>query len=376
MSLRRERTADSGFRNCESLSLPQDSLCARETNPRPIRGHLALLLTRTVSFRFCLSFIMIPTDRVPDPTFTTRRDFLRCAAGALSAVALASSAGSAETASGFRPLFDGRTLQGWRAVPRLVPPKALLEDASLSSDELVRRATQWASEHGNQAIVDHTGRWEVVDHAIAGGRSPVNSNRGCYLRSDEKFGDFELELEARPDWPVDTGIMIRSHALPNIGYQILLDHRPNGGMAGVYGNSLGAFIAAPLYVTGDEAPGLRVEHLRVGQKPATNAQPVPMQHAAPFAEFAKVWRPNDWNRFRIRCVGELPVITTWVNELKMCELDVSTVQSPGFKPAQARRLLGRSGHIAFEVHDAGSMGRDRWAEGAVCRWRNIRIRTL
>lgn len=318
---------------------------------------------------------MLPNGRAPLTTFTTRRDFLRCAAGALSAAALTPAAVNAATSSDFRSLFDGRTLSGWRAVPRLVPPKALLEDASLSSDEFVQRTTQWAIEHGNQAIVDHIGRWEVVDHAITGGRNPVNSNRGCYLRSDEKFGDFELEFEARPDWPVDTGIVIRSHALPNIGYQILLDHRPNGGMAGVYGNSLGAFIAAPLYVTGDEAPGFRVEHLRAGQKPATNAQPVPMQHAATFAEFAKVWQLNDWNRCRIRCVGELPVITTWVNGLKMCELDVASVQSPGFKPAQARRLLGRSGHLAFEVHDAGSMGHDRWAEGAVCRWRNIRIKT-
>ena len=31
---------------------------------------------------------------------------------------------------------------------------------------------------------------------------------GLYLLSDETFEDFELQLEARPDWPVDTGILV------------------------------------------------------------------------------------------------------------------------------------------------------------------------
>ena len=45
----------------------------------------------------------------------------------------------------------------------------------------------------------------------------------------------------------------------------------------------------------------------------------------------------------------------------------------------AAKLLGRQGHIALEVHDSGPdlwMGQDRWLPGHVCRWRNLRIRTV
>jgi hypothetical protein len=43
------------------------------------------------------------------------------------------------------------------------------------------------------------------------------------------------------------------------------------------------------------------------------------------------------------------------------------------------RLVGRAGHIALEVHSnrpSDWLGKDRWAPGAVCRWRNISIKTL
>lgn len=312
------------------------------------------------------------------PSDLSRRGFIRLgAAASVAALAPALPARAASASDdGFHDLCNGRNLDGWRPVPRLPPPKNLLEDASIPTDQLAARTIARAIATGHRAIVEHLGKWDVVDGAIVGGRDPVNSNRGCYLESVATYGDFELELEARPDFPADTGIVIRSHELANIGYQILLDHRPDGGLAGVYGNSLGAWIAAPFYITGDEQPGHRMANLRRGKKPATNAAPVTPQYAAKFEDFQRVWRLNDWNRFRIRCVGELPTITTWVNGLKICELDVATVRAPGWNPERTRRLLGSRGHIAFEVHDAGQMGHNRWAEGAVCRWKNIRLKEL
>ena len=74
--------------------------------------------------------------------------------------------------------------------------------------------------------------------------------------SEEKFADFELELEARPDWPADTGIMIRAHELGSVGFQVLVDHRPKGCIGGVYGNSIGGFLVAPFAMTGDRLPGM------------------------------------------------------------------------------------------------------------------------
>jgi hypothetical protein len=37
--------------------------------------------------------------------------------------------------------------------------------------------------------------------------------------------------------------------------------------------------------------------------------------------------------------------------------------------------LGRRGHLAFEVHDSHK-SRERWAPGAACRWRKVRIQEL
>ena len=93
----------------------------------------------------------------------------------------------------------------------------------------------------------------------------------------------------------------------------------------------------------------------------------------------KAWRVNDWNRFRIRCVGRLPVISTWINGTKICELDTAAMQAKGYDPETVFKRLGRSGHLAFEVHDVSlrnPLGRDRWEVGAVCRWRKISITEL
>ena len=163
---------------------------------------------------------------------------------------------------GFRSLFDGKTFRGWHAVPRLPIPKPLT-DERVPSDKLKERVLAWAAENpGARLAAAHTGRWSVKDGVLEGGQEPPGSGRGAYLLSDEKFGDFELELEARPDWPIDTGIMVRAHELGCIGFQVLLDHRPKGGIGGFYGNNTGGFLSAPFSIDGDEQPDFRVANLR------------------------------------------------------------------------------------------------------------------
>ena len=49
--------------------------------------------------------------------------------------------------------------------------------------------------------------------------------------------------EARPDWPPDTGIMVRATDIGSQGFQILLDHRKSGNIGGSYGNGIGGFHA-------------------------------------------------------------------------------------------------------------------------------------
>ncbi len=60
-------------------------------------------------------------------------------------------------------------------------------------------------------------------------------------------------------------------------------------------------------------------------------------------------------------------------------MDVATIAWPGFDQNAVASLLGRRGHLALEVHSNGpgdALGQDRWTPGAMCRWRNIFIKSL
>ena len=51
-----------------------------------------------------------------------------------------------------------------------------------------------------------------------------------------------------------TGCMGRAHELGRIGFQILVDRRPNGGMGGIFENSTGNILAAPFAMDGARTP--------------------------------------------------------------------------------------------------------------------------
>lgn len=150
--------------------------------------------------------------------------------------------------------------------------------------------------------------------SLAGEQDTPGSGYGGYLVSDQAFGDFELVLEMRPDWPADTGVMIRRQRDSWEGFQVLVDHRPSGGIGGFFGNGLASFSAVPFAIDAVYDDDGRPVGL-VADDPATSVEPV--------------------------------------------------------------GVLGSRGHIALEVHDNDAMfGEARWGKGAQCRWRNIRIREL
>jgi hypothetical protein len=225
----------------------------------------------------------------------------------------------------------------------------------------------------------HLGKWTVEDGAIVGGQEPAGSGLGAYLVSEEKFGDFELMVDARPDWRVDTGIMIRSVAEGSPGIQVLVDHRPDGNIGGFYGNGLGQLYAAPWWFRAKlDASGNAIGLERAGESgESKRANPKLLAYAAPFEEFVAAWKFGGWNTVKIRCEGKYPYLTTWINGVKMCELDTGSVRQGTYDRDAVANLLGRSGHIAFEVHNNDPrVGSDRWWPGAVCRWRNVFIKPL
>jgi Domain of Unknown Function (DUF1080). len=289
----------------------------------------------------------------------TRRQFL---AGAAAAASLGC---SRRADDGFRPLFDGQTLKGWRAISRV--PVAAYPGAPEPSPESA----------GYKRALTSKGRWVVENGVVTGGQDPPGSTLGSYLITEETFGDFELMADVNPDWAVDSGIMLRATPIGGQGFQVHLDYRMLGSVGTFFGNGIGNWRARhyafnPKFDASRNAIGL-VREIAPDEEIRKLAW-----HSAP-EEFFRVWKFGDWNTLRVLCVGKYPHLTTWVNGAKIAELDAATLQAPNYDREAAAKLLGRQGHIALEVHDSGPdlwMGKDRWLPGHVCRWRNIRIRTV
>jgi hypothetical protein len=122
----------------------------------------------------------------------TRRTFLKtCGIGGC---ALAAPGWSAEQKS----LFDGASHKGWHK-----PPKRI--------------------SHGTG------GHWWVEDGVLLGEQDPPGSGNGGMLLTDEKFGDFELQLEMRPDWGPDTGVFFRCTEQGD-GFQMYVDYHKGGNV--------------------------------------------------------------------------------------------------------------------------------------------------
>ncbi|MFI6693027.1 DUF1080 domain-containing protein [Streptomyces sp. NPDC050433] len=276
---------------------------------------------------------------------------------------------------GFISLFDGNSLTGWHPAPRVYG--TVYPGGPHLLDVFDERGTARPVEPEKHPAV-----WRVENGYIVGEQEEPGCGYGGYLVSDDTFADFELALEARPDWPADTGIMLRRKLDSWEGFQVLLDHRESGGIAGFFGNGLASFSAVPFAVVSKKDAEGRIVGL-AADDPATSVEPVTQEkidrlsYAADVNDFLEVWRWDDWNEIRIRCVGALPVITTWVNGLKIAELNTGTLDSPDYDPSAVLESLGNRGHLAFEVHDNDALfGEARWGTGAQCRWRNVRIKDL
>jgi hypothetical protein len=205
---------------------------------------------------------------------------------------------------GFTPLFNGKDLTGWH----------------------VSRTTHQGT----------TPSVTVEDGAIVMRQRPYG--QGGLLLTDRKYRNFELYLEARPDWGTNGGVFLRSTE-GGSAYQVELE----GGGAGGTGSLIG-------------------EMLRISNE----ARP---------ADIAKVWRADDWNSMRLRITGDVPRITLWVNGVQMWDV------------TQARNDLiadATEGMIALQLHwsatyapvpDAFDMS-GSWKPGAAHRYRNLAIREL
>ena len=150
---------------------------------------------------------------------------------------------------GFVPLFNGKDLSGWHISK--------------------------TARHG------HTPEFRVVHGVLVGTQHPYA--QGGMLVTDRKYRNFELTLEAKPDWGCDSGIFFRATE-SGAAYQITMDYLGNGNgnlgrMIGEGGISLAREDRARSGGTPDPA--------RSGDGDATQ-DPTASQ----------AWKREDWNLIR------------------------------------------------------------------------------
>lgn len=181
-----------------------------------------------------------------------------------------------------KPLFNGYDLSGWTKV-------------------------------GGEAT------YAVEDGAIVGTRGP---GPNTFLRTNEVYGDFVLELEFKWDAPINSGVQFRSRQRDNdgrvTGYQCELDPTDRRWSGGLY----------------DEAG---------------RGWLVPLENDP--TAMAAVQDKMSWNTLRIEADDNC--LRTWVNGVECAEL-IDDKAATGF--------------IALQVHSAPKHGQ--------IRWRHIRITHL
>ena len=268
-----------------------------------------------------------------------RRAFLHAGSTlAFTASALHARAYAAPAKDDWIELFDGKTLKGWHKNPQRIG-------------------------HGTG------GTWQVEEGVITGEQDPPDSGNGGILLTDRKFGDFELQLEMKPDFGPDSGLFLRSNDKGQC-IQMMVDYHDAGNVGHLYGEGTGGFNTRTFDINGKrDNDGKLIGLTTTADK---EAKDVGLVSSCTGEQWLKAWKLNDWNHVKVTCVGKYPRITTWINDLQVCEFDGVTATLQGYNKEEVFKTIGEEGSIAVQVHG----GKGAWPAGAKCRWKNLRVRPV
>lgn len=277
-----------------------------------------------------------------DSSSISRRRFLGAGATAVATSTLGASVLRAASTPKRIPIFNGRNLEGWHPNPKRIG-------------------------HGTG------GRWTVKDGVLTCEQEPPGSGNGGLLLTDEKYADFDLQFDLRPEWGPDSGVFFRCTEKGE-GFQMYVDYHANGNVGHLRGEMPGSFALKPFQINAVSLDG-NGQPTGFATQPDGRALKWPegvYEYTCTAEQWLKAWKLNDWNTARIRCVGKYPKITTWINSLRICEFNGETCPLPGYDKERVFGILGREGSIGLQIHG----GTKAWPEGTRCHWRNIGIRRL
>lgn len=215
------------------------------------------------------------------------------------------------------------------------------------------------------------GHWGVTeDGVLFGEQDPPGSGNGGLLLTDEKFSEFELELSLKGDWGPDSGVFVRTDERGG-GWQIYFDHRDNGNVGHIRLETKPYSVPFRPFGFSRIDPGKPALKMAIDSRTSSWSEGV-YESTCTQEEWLSAWDDDGWNRLRVRVTGgELPVIETWVNDLKVCRFDASRTTHPQYDPEKAREVVEPSGSIALQVH-----GGKNWQAGWRVYWKDLRVKRL
>jgi hypothetical protein len=195
--------------------------------------------------------------------------------------------------TGFKTIFDGKTLAGWHVSSK--------------------------TGHGTG------GRWVVEDGAIVG--TQEKPGNGGIVITDAKYRDFEVIVEMNNDFGPDSGLFLRSNEQGQ-AYQALVDYHSGGNLMGIYGEGLSG--------------GIHVRNFAFLDTPE-KIQKVDCPFPLPVSpeKWPEFWKHGKWNEFHAKIVGNPPTITTWINGVRFMQWSDKEKRHPD------------EGGIALQVHGGG-----------------------
>jgi hypothetical protein len=231
-------------------------------------------------------------------------------------------AGEKKQDDGFASIFEGKSLDGWH----------------------VSAKTGHSGKSGHKS----GGKWVVADGAITGTQDQPGN--GGIILTDKKYKNFEVVLEMKNDFGLDSGLFLRSTE-DGKAYQAMVDYYQGGNLMGIYGEGIGAFhFRNYSFLDSPEKITALIPDKDKGPTPL----PIPPE------KWSKFWKHGEWNELKARIAGNPPMVTTWIKGVKFMEW------------SDNKKRLPDDGAIALQVHG----GAPERFFGKTVRYRNIRVKVL